>query len=208
MLFAVLHFICCGVPLLLLSGVSLAYIAPYWPVAAGVLALLGVVGFVWYLKCGCATRLGPGAPRPVSQICPAERNRNPGIGRRRAEALQARTRRVTPLPRTGRVSTRCRRVDQVGRRQFARDRYALFGASAAGGLSENRAAAATLFRGSQEVVAGRGRKGVEVVAGLSRRAPCARPSLAAHTLLGAPKAAISFTKGLSMPQDSGGTSAR
>jgi hypothetical protein len=55
MLFAVLHFICCGVPLLLLSGVSLAFIAPYWPVAAGVLALLGVVGFVWHLKRGCAT---------------------------------------------------------------------------------------------------------------------------------------------------------
>jgi hypothetical protein len=28
------------VPLLLLSGVSLAFIAPYWPVAAGVLALM------------------------------------------------------------------------------------------------------------------------------------------------------------------------
>ena len=52
--FALLHFLCCGVPLLLLSGVSLAFIAPYWPVAAGVLALLGVVGFVWYLKRGCA----------------------------------------------------------------------------------------------------------------------------------------------------------
>jgi hypothetical protein len=54
-LFAVLHFLCCGLPLLLLSGVSLAFIAPYWPVAAGVLALLGAVGFVWYLKRGCAT---------------------------------------------------------------------------------------------------------------------------------------------------------
>lgn len=54
-LFAVLHLICCGLPLLLLSGVSLAFVAPYWPVAAGVLAVLGVVGFIWYLKRGCPT---------------------------------------------------------------------------------------------------------------------------------------------------------
>ncbi len=54
-LFAVLHFVCCGLPLLLLSGVSLAFLAPLWPVAAGVLAVLGVVGFVWYLRRGCAT---------------------------------------------------------------------------------------------------------------------------------------------------------
>lgn len=55
MVFAVLHFIFCGLPLLLLSGVSLAFITPYWPVAAGVLALLGIVGFVWYFKRGCAS---------------------------------------------------------------------------------------------------------------------------------------------------------
>lgn len=54
-LLAVLHFVCCGVPLLLLSGVSLAFLAPLWPIAAGVLAVLGVVGFAWYLKRGCAT---------------------------------------------------------------------------------------------------------------------------------------------------------
>lgn len=53
--FALLHVLCCGLPLLMLSGVSLAFVAPYWPVAAGVLAILGVVGFVWYLKRGCAT---------------------------------------------------------------------------------------------------------------------------------------------------------
>jgi hypothetical protein len=53
--FAVLHFLCCGLPLLLLSGVSLAFMAPYWPVLAGILALTGGVGFVWYLKRGCAT---------------------------------------------------------------------------------------------------------------------------------------------------------
>lgn len=52
---AVLHMFCCGIPLLLLSGVSLAFVLPYWPVAAGTFALLGIVGFVWYLKRGCAT---------------------------------------------------------------------------------------------------------------------------------------------------------
>lgn len=52
---AALHVVCCGLPLLLLSGVSLAFVAPYWPVAAGILAVLGIVGFAWYLRRGCAT---------------------------------------------------------------------------------------------------------------------------------------------------------
>lgn len=50
--FAVLHLLCCGVPLLLLSGVSLA---PDRPLTGAALAVLGVVGIVWYLKRGCAT---------------------------------------------------------------------------------------------------------------------------------------------------------
>lgn len=49
------HFLCCGIPLLLLSGVSLATLVPSWPVAGGMLAVLGVVGFIWYLRKGCAT---------------------------------------------------------------------------------------------------------------------------------------------------------
>lgn len=53
--FAILHLICCGLPLLLLSGVSLATIVPSWPVIGGVLVLLGIAGFAWYLKRGCAT---------------------------------------------------------------------------------------------------------------------------------------------------------
>lgn len=65
--FAVLHLVCCGIPLLLLSGMSLAFLVPSWPVAGAVLAVLGVVGFIWYLKRGCATcprnegRCAPGA---------------------------------------------------------------------------------------------------------------------------------------------------
>ena len=54
-LFAVLHLLCCGLPLLLLSGVSLATLWSKWPVVAGALAIMGVVGFIWYLKRGCAT---------------------------------------------------------------------------------------------------------------------------------------------------------
>lgn len=53
--FAALHLLCCGIPLLLLSGVSLAFLAPHWPVIGVALAVLGAVGFVWYLKRGCAT---------------------------------------------------------------------------------------------------------------------------------------------------------
>lgn len=56
-----LHVLCCGLPLLLLSGVSLATIFPSWPVIGVVLAMLGVVGFVWYLRKGCASC--PGNPK-------------------------------------------------------------------------------------------------------------------------------------------------
>jgi hypothetical protein len=53
--FAVLHLLCCGIPLLLLSGVSLAFVRPAWPVISVMFAVLGIAGFVWYLKRGCAT---------------------------------------------------------------------------------------------------------------------------------------------------------
>ena len=53
--FAALHLLCCGIPLLILSGVSLGFLFPRWPVIAVSLAVVGVIGFVWYLKRGCAT---------------------------------------------------------------------------------------------------------------------------------------------------------
>lgn len=53
--FAVLHVLCCGLPLLVLSGVSVGFLFPRWPVIGVVLAVLGLVGFVWYFKRGCAT---------------------------------------------------------------------------------------------------------------------------------------------------------
>jgi hypothetical protein len=68
-IFAVLHLLCCGLPLLILSGISLAFVRPSWPVIGAVLAALGVIGFVWYLKRGCATCPGnegrcPTPPQP------------------------------------------------------------------------------------------------------------------------------------------------
>lgn len=54
-IFAVAHMLCCGIPLLILSGVSIvAFFKSNAAIAIG-LAVLGVVGFVWYLKRGCAT---------------------------------------------------------------------------------------------------------------------------------------------------------
>ncbi len=44
----VLHLICCGLPLFLLSGGSLAFLAPSWPIATGI-TVLGVVGLGWHL---------------------------------------------------------------------------------------------------------------------------------------------------------------
>lgn len=54
-LFAGLHLLCCGLPLLLLAGVSFKFVSPVWPIAGVVLALLGIGGFIWYAKRGCAT---------------------------------------------------------------------------------------------------------------------------------------------------------
>ena len=54
-LFALLHLLCCGLPLLLLSGVSLAFLRPTWPALGSGLAIVGVIGFAWYLRRGRAT---------------------------------------------------------------------------------------------------------------------------------------------------------
>ena len=43
------------VPLLLLSGVSLAFLVPWGPILGTTLIVLGRVGFIWYLKRGYAT---------------------------------------------------------------------------------------------------------------------------------------------------------
>ncbi len=69
-LLSVLHVLCCGLPLLLLSGVSVATIFPSWPVVGSILAVLGAVGFVWYLRKGCATCPGN------SKACRARNSRN------------------------------------------------------------------------------------------------------------------------------------
>ena len=45
-----LHALCCGLPLLLLSGVSLTTIFPASPLVGGTLALFGLAGIVWYRK--------------------------------------------------------------------------------------------------------------------------------------------------------------
>lgn len=53
--FAALHLLCCGLPLLLLAGVSFSFVWPSWPVIGAVLIVLGISGFIWYFKRGCAT---------------------------------------------------------------------------------------------------------------------------------------------------------
>lgn len=55
-LLAIVLLICCALPFLLLSGVSLAFIQPYWPVVGAVLAIAGAVGFLWYVKRGWPKR--------------------------------------------------------------------------------------------------------------------------------------------------------
>jgi hypothetical protein len=67
-LFAILHLLCCGIPLLLLAGVSFTFIWPTWPVIGAALMALGIVGFVWYMKRGCAT-----CPRNEGRSCAVTR---------------------------------------------------------------------------------------------------------------------------------------
>lgn len=55
-LFALVHVLCCGIPLLILSGVSLAFLRDRGPAVAVVLAIIGLVGFLWYLERGCAMK--------------------------------------------------------------------------------------------------------------------------------------------------------
>lgn len=62
--FAGLHLLCCGIPLLLLAGVSFTFVSPVWPVAGALLIVLGIIGFVWYVKRGCAT-----CPRNEGNAC-------------------------------------------------------------------------------------------------------------------------------------------
>ena len=47
---AVLVVVCCAIPLLLLSGISLAAFVPSWRVVGVVLAVIGGIGLIWYLK--------------------------------------------------------------------------------------------------------------------------------------------------------------
>jgi membrane protein implicated in regulation of membrane protease activity len=66
-LVAALHSICCGLLLLLISGVSLAFLAPFWAIAAGGLAALGLVGFAWYLKRAVRPARGTRAIAPLTR---------------------------------------------------------------------------------------------------------------------------------------------
>lgn len=45
-----LHALCCGLPLLLLSGVSLTTLLPISSMTGGILALLALASFVWHRK--------------------------------------------------------------------------------------------------------------------------------------------------------------
>ena len=53
-LIAGLHVLCCGLLLPLLAGVSLTTILPLPPALGVIAALLGIVGFAWYVRKGRA----------------------------------------------------------------------------------------------------------------------------------------------------------
>lgn len=53
-LLSAFHFLCCGVPLLLLSGASLASLLPSWHVVGPAVILLAA-GLTWHVKRRCAS---------------------------------------------------------------------------------------------------------------------------------------------------------
>lgn len=55
-LLAILILVCCALPFLLLSGVSVAFIRPYWPLVGAVVAVAGLLGFIWYVVQGWPKR--------------------------------------------------------------------------------------------------------------------------------------------------------
>ena len=63
MLIAGLHVLCCGLPLLLLSGVTLATISPSSPMLGAILGLIGVVAFFRY-RTGSVVRAAEPPRRP------------------------------------------------------------------------------------------------------------------------------------------------
>lgn len=71
-----LHVLCCGLPLLLLTGVSLTAFLPISPMTGAIIALLlGLTGFAWHRKKSRATcRRNSGACR-VGEIEARHMNR-------------------------------------------------------------------------------------------------------------------------------------
>ena len=85
-----LHALCCGLPLLLLSGVSLTTIIPTSPIIGVILAVLGLAGLGWHLQKGCAKR--PGEPGQCGKRKGGTpRMQSPGIAAARAGASSGRT---------------------------------------------------------------------------------------------------------------------
>lgn len=52
--FVALHLVCCGVPFLILSGVSVSLLLPHWPLAAAIVAVVCLIGFAWHVRRGCS----------------------------------------------------------------------------------------------------------------------------------------------------------
>lgn len=55
-LLAVVLLVCCALPFLAVSGVSLVFIKPYWPAIGIAIAVVGIIGFAWYVKRGWPRR--------------------------------------------------------------------------------------------------------------------------------------------------------
>ena len=67
-LFVSVHSLCCAIPALVLSGVSLAFLAPVFPILGGTLAVLGLIGLAWYLKGRGAASPANEASRPMNFV--------------------------------------------------------------------------------------------------------------------------------------------
>ena len=78
------HFLCCGIPIMVASGVSLGSFVPSSNVAGALLALSASAGLIWHLRrrCGsCVPASEAVTSRPHSRkVTPAAAHQSPSAG--------------------------------------------------------------------------------------------------------------------------------
>lgn len=78
------HFLCCGIPIMVASGVSLSSLVPTSNSAGALVALSASAGIIWHLRRRCASCVPASEPVTPSphhrQVTPAPAQQSPSAG--------------------------------------------------------------------------------------------------------------------------------